>query len=100
MLSNVKENLQIYEGGIELVDMTRIFRWINCRVLEIASLTSNSLTNAEVRSLIEVLTSRVEKFSYRNGCQPFFPYIEQYDGRGKCQEIELKYRVVANEGQI
>jgi len=94
-LSNIKESLEILEGldYPQEYDLTNLFRWINCKEFTLAW-HENAFSNAEIESLTEVLNRRVEKFSYKFGCEPFLPYIEQYDGRGKCHEIELVYAVV------
>ena len=95
-LSNVKESLEVSEGEPEQKDLANLFKWINCNQFTL-SWHWDSLTNADIKSLTEVLNSRVDKFSYKFGGEPFLPYIEQYDGRGKCKEIELVYSVPDDE---
>jgi len=46
----------------------------------------------DINSLTEVLIDRVEQFQFGNGSRIKFPYIENYDGRGKCHEINFEYR--------
>jgi len=95
-LCNVKESLEVSEGEPEQKDLANLFKWINCNQFTL-SWHWDSLTNADIKSLTEVLNSRVDKFSYKFGGEPFLPYIEQYDGRGKCKEIELVYSVPDDE---
>jgi len=94
-ISNVKDRLELIAGALE-PDLSIIFPSINCRELEINS-RWDPLTDAEIKGLNEILNSRVEKFSLNHFREPFLPYIEQYDGRGKCQEIDLEYAVHEDE---
>jgi len=88
-ISIVEKRLEFGTGSLE-PDLSKILRFVNCKELVI-SWRWNRLTKAEMKSLHEVLNSKVEKFTYSCGYEPFLPCIKQYDGKGKCKEIELEY---------
>jgi len=88
-VSIVENRLELGAGLLE-PDLSKILRFVNCKELVI-SWRSDPLTKAEMKSLHKVLNSKVEKFTYSCCYVPFLPFIEKYDGRGKCTEIELAY---------
>jgi len=67
-----------------------LFSHIHCTYLEVL-FYEEILTDMEIKSLTEVLNDGVEKIVFRLVCCINFPYIENYDGRGKCQMIEFEY---------
>ena len=54
--------------------------------------TQMMFTEEDINSLTEVLIDRVEQFHFGFISNIRFPYIENYDGRGKCHEINFEYR--------
>ena len=84
---------------LSLMDVTHnslsnFFRYIDCREFEISyQIIDNKpkLSEAEIKGLSKILNSKVEKLVYSFGNVPIFPCIEDYDGKGKCQEIEVEY---------
>ena len=51
----------------------------------------------EIKSLTEVLNDGVEQIEFKLACCIHFPYIENYDGRGKCSMIDFQYEVEHDE---
>ena len=49
------------------------------------------LTDKDIDGLTEVLNERIEQFQFRFGRYIKFPLIENYDGSGKCHEIDFEY---------
>ena len=96
LVSNVYDILFLED--VTLNSLSEVFRHVKSRVFEISD-HKPTLSDAEIKGLTNVLYSRVEKFLYRFGSEPIFPYIEHYDGRGKCREIEFEYLTNANEDE-
>merc|ERR1712098_241453 len=71
-------------------DYPSLFSHISCKSLYFI-MHKEILTDTDINSLTEVLNHRVEQFSFRLGCCINFPYIMNYDGSGKCREIEFEY---------
>jgi len=67
-----------------------LFSHIHCTYLEVL-FYEEILTDMEIKSLTEVLNDGVEKIVFRLVCCIHFPYIENYDGKGKCHVIEFEY---------
>jgi len=68
---------------------SKIFNHVNCKSISITthrSRNTGNYTDADIESLTEALNDRVVRFS-RNGPGSFLPFIEKYDGKGKCHEI-------------
>ena len=94
LVSLVDDDLTL--NGVSLSSLLTVLRHVDCRKFEIEE-HMPKLSEAEIKGLTEVLNSRVEKFLFRFIYEPFFPCMEHYDGRGKCQEIEVEYLTNQNE---
>jgi len=70
-------------------DFAPFLNYLNCKELVIES-GKCFFTDEDIRSLTDVMNYRVELFE-RYGPGNLFPLIEKYDGRGKCNRIELIY---------
>ena len=71
-------------------DLSIVFDLINCKELELECLCP--LTDEEQKSLTKLLDERVEKFNYSySPTHKLFPSIQHYEGKGKCNEIDLQY---------
>jgi len=81
----------IYLDQVTIKDFSTFFSHICCKTLEFFMHT-NILTDKDIDSLTEVLNNGVEKFQFMFGHNLNFPYIKNYDGRGKCHEINFEYR--------
>jgi len=81
----------IYLDQVTINDFSTFFSHICCKTLEFF-MHSNILTDKDIDSLTEVLNNGVEKFQFIFGHYLNFPYIKNYDGRGKCYEINFEYR--------
>ena len=73
-----------------------VFSHIHCTYLEVL-FYEEILTDMEIKSLTEVLNDGVEQIAFRLVCCIHFPYIENYDGRGKCSMIDFQYEVEHDE---
>jgi len=72
------------------IHRSNIFNHIDCEKLGIE--THGFLTVGDRKSLTEALNDRVNVFICNKGRQhSLFPNLENYDGRGKCSRIELRY---------
>jgi len=72
------------------------FSHIHCTLLEV-KFYEEILTDVEIKSLTEVLNDGVEQIEFKLACCIHFPYIENYDGRGKCSMIDFQYEVEHDE---
>ena len=72
-----------------------LFSHIHCTYLEVL-FYEEILTDMEIKSLTEVLNDGVEQIAFV-ACCIHFPYIENYDGRGKCSMIDFQYEVEHDE---
>jgi len=102
-LSNVKNishlvrivKNMIYLKDVHCEDFAILSKNMFCKKLEIYKRDMESrmmFTDKDIDNLREVLIERVEQFQFRFGRYIKFPYIENYDGRGKCHEINFEYR--------
>jgi len=80
----------VYVWNVICKDFTTLFSHISCKSLYFF-MQKDILTYMDIDKLNEVLKHRVEQFSFRLGCSIKFPYIMNYDGTGKCREIEFEY---------
>jgi len=81
---------EVYLSDVNCKDYTTLFSHIYCKSLYFF-MHKEILTDTDKNSLTEVLNQRVEQFSFRLGCCINFPYILNYEGSGKCREIEFEY---------
>jgi len=94
-VKNLSHLLRIVEDGVYLIsvtikDLPTLFSHICCKVLEFI-FHEDTFTVEDINSLTEVLNDGVEKFNSIYGQNINFPLIENYDGRGKCHEIQFEY---------
>ena len=84
----------IYLTDVHCEDFSIISKNMFCKKLKIFMdmETQMMLTDEDINSLTEVLIDRVEQFHFGFISNIRFPYIENYDGRGKCYEINFEYR--------
>jgi len=76
--------------------ISNLFSHIHCTYLQVL-FYEEILTDMEIKSLTEVLNDGVEQIVFRLACCIHFPYIENYDGRGKCSMIDFQYEVEHDE---
>jgi len=94
-VKNLSHLLRIVKHGVYLINLTikdlpTFFSHICCKELEFIE-HKDTLTVKDINSLTEVLNDGVEKFKFMYGQNIRFPLIENYDGRGKCHEIQFEY---------
>jgi len=94
-VKNLSHLLRIVKHGVYLIsvtikDLPTLFSHICCKVLEFI-FHEDTFTVEDINSLTEVLNDGVEKFNFIYGQNTNFPLIENYDGRGKCHEIQFEY---------
>jgi len=91
-VKNLGPLIKIVHGSIELEHVpkkSKIFNHINCETLFISS-SREIYTDADIENLNEVLNDKVEMFAVREG-SGHFQFIKKYDGKGKCNYIQLEY---------
>jgi len=88
LLVKITKNDLILQSNISK-NFINLSSHIHCTYLEV-SFYEEILTDMEIKSLTEVLNDGVEQIAFV-ACCIHFPYIENYDGRGKCHMIELEY---------
>jgi len=88
----------IYLTNVICKDFAILSRNMFCKKLEIYSKSSMieqesriMFTDEDIICLTEVLNDRVEEFQFGFDSHIKFPYIKNYDGRGKCHEINFEY---------
>ena len=92
---NLSHLIRIVKNGVYLTYLTikefsAYFSHICCKELDFL-FHEEIHTDKDIDSLTKVLNDRVEKFRLGFGHHINFPYIENYDGRGKCHEINFEY---------
>jgi len=98
-VKNISHLIGISKNKIDLIevnceDFANLSSNMFCKKLKIIMYnnTRKMFTDKDIDNLREVLIERVEQFQFRFGRYIKFPYIENYDGRGKCHEINFEYR--------
>merc|ERR1719300_1655268 len=84
----------IYLKDVHCEDFSIVSKNMFCKKLKIFMdmETQMMFTDDDINSLTEVLIDRVEQFEHFGFESNIrFPYIENYDGRGKCHEIHFEY---------
>jgi len=95
-LKNLSHLLRIVKDGLYLINVTindipTFFSHIRCTKLDISMLWDmDYFSDKDIESLTEVLNNKVEQFTFESDCCKF-PYIENYNGEGKCREIHFGY---------
>ena len=100
----LQQLVSIVQDYLELMDVTkkdllRIFGYVKCEKFFRFWNYKDELDDSEIESLAEALGSRVKWFDCCN-CKKPFSYIQKYDGKGKCEEIEILYQVYTEEDLI
>ena len=78
----------VYLTYLTIKEFSAYFSHICCKELDFL-FHEEIHTDKDIDSLTKVLNDRVEKFRLGFGYHINFPYIENYDGRGKCHEIRV-----------
>ena len=83
----------IYLKDVHCEDFSIVSKNMFCKKLKISMNmeTQTMFMDEDINSLTEVLIDRVEQFHFGFISNIRFPYIENYDGRGKCHEIHFEY---------
>ena len=95
-VKNLRHLLRIVKDGLYLINVTindipTFFSHICCTKLDISMLWDmDYFSDKDIESLTEVLNNKVEQFTFESDCCKF-PYIENYNGEGKCREIHFGY---------
>jgi len=98
-VKNLSHLLRIVKHGVYLTNVTTkdlptFFSHICCKELFFFNHEDTYLytfTVQDINSLTEVMNDGVEKFVFIYRQNIHFPLIENYDGRGKCHEINFEY---------
>ena len=81
----------LYLINVTINDIPTFFSHIRCTKLDISMLWDmDYFSDKDIESLTEVLHNKVEQFTFESDCCKF-PYIENYNGEGKCREIHFGY---------
>jgi len=81
---------KVWNFNDKTIKHTNIFRYIHCKVLDLRDIRLEDLSNADIIGLTKVMNDGVRELGiWIDGEATFFPFIENYDGRGRCKMIML-----------